>query len=136
MLSGIVPVPGPALGPFCLLVQVRRWSMLDSLASAYGKTARAKGVRESAVIFVPALRNACLAVVTVAGDLAVGLINGAVIVETVFGWPGVGKLMIDSILQRDFTVVLAAIMVSAMAIFLMNLLIDIAYSVLDPRIRY
>ena len=93
-------------------------------------------MRESSVIFVHALRNACLAVVTVAGDLAVGLINGAVIVETVFGWPGVGKLMIDSVIQRDFPVVQAAILVTASAIFLMNIIIDLLYVALDPRIRH
>jgi peptide/nickel transport system permease protein len=63
------------------------------------------------------------------------MLNGAVIVETIFGFPGVGKLMIDSILQRDFNVILAAIMVTALAIFIMNLLIDIVYSLLDPRLR-
>ncbi len=77
-----------------------------------------------------------LPVITVIGDQAAGILNGAVVVETIFGFPGIGKLMIDSILQRDFTVVLAAIMVTAVAIFLMNLLIDILYAVLDPRIRY
>jgi peptide/nickel transport system permease protein len=77
-----------------------------------------------------------LPVVTVIGDQAAGMLNGAVVVETIFGFPGVGKLMIDSILQRDFAVVLAAIMVTALAIFLMNLLIDLLYAVLDPRIRY
>lgn len=135
-LYWIMPVTVLALRPFGLLVQVMRGSMLDALASAYVKTARAKGVRESAVIFVHALRNACLAVVTVAGDLAVGLINGAVIVETVFGWPGVGKLMIDSVIQRDFPVVQAAILVTASAIFLMNIIIDLLYVALDPRIRH
>ncbi|MFT5446031.1 MAG: peptide/nickel transport system permease protein [Gammaproteobacteria bacterium] len=135
-LYWIMPVTVLALRPFGLLVQVMRGSMLDALASAYVKTARAKGVRESAVIFIHALRNACLAVVTVAGDLAVGLINGAVIVETVFGWPGVGKLMIDSVIQRDFPVVQAAILVTASAIFLMNIIIDLLYVALDPRIRH
>jgi peptide/nickel transport system permease protein len=132
----IMPVTVLALRPFGLLVQVVRGAMLDALASAYVKTARAKGVNERTVIFVHALRNACLAVVTVAGDLAVGLINGAVIVETVFGWPGVGKLMIDSVIQRDFAVVQASIMVTAAAIFLMNVLIDLLYVALDPRIRH
>ena len=131
-----MPVTVLALRPFGLLVQVVRGAMLDALASAYVKTARAKGVGESTVIFVHALRNACLAVVTVAGDLAVGLINGAVIVETVFGWPGVGKLMIDAVIQRDFSVVQASIMVTATAIFLMNVLIDLLYVALDPRIRH
>jgi peptide/nickel transport system permease protein len=77
-----------------------------------------------------------LPVITVIGDQAASLLNGAVVVETIFGFPGVGKLMIDSILQRDFNVVLAAILVTALAIFLMNLLIDIAYALLDPRIRH
>jgi peptide/nickel transport system permease protein len=135
-LFWIMPVTVLALRPFGLLVQVVRGAMLDALASAYVKTARAKGVGESTVIFVHALRNACLAVVTVAGDLAVGLINGAVIVETVFGWPGVGKLMIDAVIQRDFAVVQAAIAVTATAIFLMNILIDLLYVALDPRIRH
>ncbi len=76
-----------------------------------------------------------LPVITVIGDQAASLLNGAVIIETIFGFPGVGKLMIDSILQRDFNVVLAAILVTALAIFLMNLLIDLAYALLDPRIR-
>jgi peptide/nickel transport system permease protein len=135
-LFWIMPVTVLALRPFGLLVQVMRGAMLDALASAYVKTARAKGVNERTVIFVHALRNACLAVVTVAGDLAVGLINGAVIVETVFGWPGVGKLMIDAVVQRDFAVVQASIMVTAAAIFLMNVLIDLLYVALDPRIRH
>ncbi len=135
-LYWIMPVTVLALRPFGLLVQVVRGAMLDALASAYVKTARAKGVGESSVIYVHALRNACLPVVTVAGDIAVGMINGAVIVETVFGWPGVGKLMIDAVIQRDFAVVQASIMVTAAAIFFMNILIDLLYVALDPRIRH
>ncbi|MGO7565092.1 ABC transporter permease subunit, partial [Rhizobium johnstonii] len=72
----------------------------------------------------------------ITGSMAAAILNGAVVVETVFGFTGIGKLMIDSILLRDFAVVLAVIMVSALAIFIMNLLIDIAYALLDPRIRY
>ena len=68
--------------------------------------------------------------------MTVGLINGAVIVETVFGWPGVGKLMIDSVIQRDFPTVQATVMVTATAIFLMNIVIDLLYVALDPRIRH
>ncbi len=132
----ILPIGVLMLRPFGLMVQVVRASMMGALSSAYVKTARAKGVGEPAVIFVHALRNACLSIVTVAGDLAVGLINGAVIVETVFGWPGVGKLMIDSVIQRDFPTVQAIIMVTATAIFLMNVLIDLLYVALDPRIRH
>ena len=77
-----------------------------------------------------------LPVITVAGDQAAAIANGAVIVETIFGWPGVGKLMIDSILQRDFNVVQAAIIITALVILTMNILIDVAYAALDPRIRH
>ncbi len=132
----VMPIAVLFIRPFGLILQVVRGSMISTLSSAYVKTARAKGVKNKAIIFVHALRNAMLPVITVIGDQAAGLLNGAVVVETIFGFPGVGKLMIDSILQRDFTVILAAIMVTAFAIFLMNLLIDILYAVLDPRIRY
>jgi peptide/nickel transport system permease protein len=132
----ILPVAVLFIRPFGLILQVVRGAMISTLSSAYVKTARAKGVKNRPIIFVHALRNALLPVITVIGDQAAGLLNGAVVVETIFGFPGVGKLMIDSILQRDFTVVLAAIMVTAAAIFVMNLLIDILYAVLDPRIRH
>ncbi|OCX67275.1 ABC transporter permease [Thioclava sp. SK-1] len=132
----ILPIGVLFIRPFGLILQVVRGSMISALGSAYVKTARAKGVTPKKTIFVHALRNAMLPVITVIGDQAAALLNGAVIVETIFGFPGVGKLMIDSILQRDFSVVLAAIMVTALAIFLMNILIDLAYAALDPRIRY
>ncbi|RJL18484.1 ABC transporter permease [Paracoccus siganidrum] len=132
----ILPIGVLFIRPFGLIVQVVRGSMINALSSAYVKTARAKGVRTRPIIFVHALRNAMLPVITVIGDQAAALLNGAVVIETIFGFPGVGKLMIDSILQRDFNVVLAAIMITAIAIFIMNLLIDLAYALLDPRIRY
>lgn len=132
----VMPVAVLFIRPFGLILQVVRGSMITALSSAYVKTARAKGVRNRPIIFVHALRNAMLPVITVIGDQAAAILNGAVVVETIFGFPGIGKLMIDSILQRDFAVILAAIMVTAVAIFLMNLIIDILYAVLDPRIRY
>lgn len=131
----ILPISVLFIRPFGLILQIVRGSMINALGSPYVKTARAKGVRNRPVIFVHTLRNAMLPVITVIGDQAAALLNGAVVVETIFGFPGVGKLMIDSILQRDFNVILAAIMVTAIAIFLMNILIDIAYALLDPRIR-
>ncbi|MFN4206897.1 MAG: ABC transporter permease [Agrobacterium albertimagni] len=131
----ILPISVLFVRPFGIIVQVVRGSMISALSSAYVKTARAKGVKSTPIIFIHALRNAMLPVITVIGDQAASLLNGAVIIETIFGFPGVGKLMIDSILQRDFNVVLAAILVTALAIFLMNLLIDLAYALLDPRIR-
>ena len=131
----ILPIAVLFIRPFGLILQVVRGSMIAALSSDYVKTARAKGVKNRAIIFMHALRNAMLPVITVIGDQAAGMLNGAVVVETIFGFPGVGKLMIDSILQRDFTVVLASIMITATAIFVMNLLIDLAYAALDPRIR-
>ncbi|HMQ40151.1 MAG TPA: ABC transporter permease [Paracoccus sp. (in: a-proteobacteria)] len=131
----ILPVAVLFIRPFGLILQVVRGSMITALGSPYVKTARAKGVKNRRIIFVHTLRNAMLPVITVIGDQAAALLNGAVVVETIFGFPGVGKLMIDSILQRDFNVILAAIMVTAIAIFIMNILIDIAYALLDPRIR-
>ena len=100
------------------------------------ETARAKGVCKRTIVFVHALRNAMLPVMTVAGDQAAGMINGAVIVEMIFGFPGIGKLMIDSISNREFVIVQAAVIVVAVTIFLMNFLIDLAYVALDPRIRH
>ena len=132
----VLPISVLFIRPFGLIVQVVRGSMISTLSSAYVKTARAKGVRTKSIIFVHALRNAMLPVITVIGDQAASLLNGAVVIETIFGFPGVGKLMIDSILQRDFTVVLASIIVTALAIFVMNLLIDLTYAALDPRIRH
>ncbi len=132
----IMPVTVLLIRPFGLLVQVARGSMLSVFSSAFVKTARAKGVKERSVIFVHALRNAMLPVITVAGDQAAGILNGAVIVETIFGWPGVGKLMIDSIFNRDFAILQTSILVTAIAIFTVNIAIDIAYAFLDPRIRH
>lgn len=132
----ILPVAVLFIRPFGLILQVVRGSMINALSSSYVKTARAKGVGNRSIIFVHALRNAMLPIITVIGDQSAALLNGAVIVESIFGFPGIGKVMIDSILQRDFTVILAAIMVTAVAIFIMNVLIDILYAVLDPRIRY
>lgn len=115
--------------------QVTRGSMIATLASPFVKAARAKGMQEERVIFVHALRNSLIAAITIAGDQTRGLVNGAVIVETVFGWPGVGKLMIDAITQRDFAVLQAAVLVTAVAIFFLNIVVDICYALLDPRIR-
>lgn len=135
-LHWVLPIAILFIRPFGLIVQVVRSSMINALSSPYVKTAKAKGVKARAIIFVHALRNALLPVITVIGDQAAGMLNGAVIVETIFGFPGVGKLMIDSILQRDFAVVIASVVVTAIAIFVMNLLIDLLYALLDPRIRY
>jgi peptide/nickel transport system permease protein len=115
--------------------QVVRGSMISSLASPYVKAAKAKGIPDKRILFVHALRNSVIAAVTVAGDQTRGLINGAVIVETVFGWPGIGKLMIDAISQRDFAVLQASVLATAAGIFLLNIILDLIYTFLDPRIE-
>ena len=110
--------------------------MIAALSSAYVKTARAKGVRKRSMIFVHALRNAMLPVITVAGDQAAGMINGAVIVETIFGFPGIGKLMIDCDHLARLRRGPGRVLVTAIAIFALNIGIDLAYAMLDPRIRH
>lgn len=131
----VLPIATLMMRPTGILVQVVRGAMINALSSPYAKTARAKGIPESAIIFQHGLRNAALPIITVTGDQLAGLVNGAVVVETVFGWPGIGKLMIDSILQRDYMVLQACVLVTAAAIFLLNIIIDTLYAAIDPRIR-
>ncbi len=133
--SWILPIATLMMRPFGALVQVVRGAMVSALSEPYIKLARSKGASQKRVITRHALRNAAAPAITVAGDLTVGLVNGAVVVETIFGWPGIGKLMIDSILQRDFAVLQAAVLLTAIAIFVLNILIDLAYALLDPRVR-
>jgi peptide/nickel transport system permease protein len=131
----VLPIATLLMRPFGALVQVVRGAMVSALSEPYIKLARSKGASQARVVTRHALRNAAAPALTVAGDLTVGLINGAVVVETIFGWPGIGKLMIDSILQRDFAVLQAAVLLTAIAIFVLNILIDLAYALLDPRVR-
>ena len=132
----VLPICVLVLRPFGMLVQVVRASMIGALTSPYIRTARIKGMSERRIIFVHALRNALLPSVTVAGDQMVGMINGLVIIESIFGFPGIGKLMIDAVLSRDFPVVQASIFVTAIVIFILFILIDLIYVALDPRIRH
>jgi peptide/nickel transport system permease protein len=131
----VLPVGTLLLRPFGVLVQIVRGAMVSSLSEPYIKLARSKGAGELRVVTRHALRNAAAPALTVAGDLAVGLVNGAVVVETIFGWPGIGKLMIDSILQRDFAVLQATVLLTAVTIFALNILIDLCYALLDARVR-
>lgn len=133
--SWILPIAVLLMRPFGVLVQIVRGAMVSSLSEPYIKLARSKGASEVRVVGRHALRNAAAPALTVAGDLAVGLINGAVVVESIFGWPGIGKLMIDSILQRDFAVLQAAVLLTAVSIFALNILIDLGYALLDARVR-
>jgi peptide/nickel transport system permease protein len=131
----ILPVGVLVLSPVGLLSQVVRTSMLGCLNAPYVKTAMSKGASGRRVIFVHALRNALLPLMTVAGVQATALINGAVVVETIFGFPGIGNLMIDSVRNRDFELTITCIIVAAIAVYVMNTIIDILYMRLDPRVR-
>lgn len=131
----ILPVGVLVLSPLGLLSQVVRTSMISCLNAPYVKTAMSKGASGRRVIFVHALRNALLPLMTVAGVQATALINGAVVVETIFGFPGIGNLMIDSVRNRDFELTIACIIVAAIAVYVMNTIIDILYMRLDPRVR-
>jgi len=131
----VLPVVTIMARPFGLLTQVVRGAMVDAMAAPYIATGRSKGLPERRVVFVHALRNAWLPIVTVAGDLAVSLVNGAIVVESVFGIPGVGRLLIDAVYQRDFAIVQAVIIVTGTTIILLNLAIDLLYARINPRIR-
>ena len=115
--------------------RLSRASMLEVLGSDYVRTARSKGLSERRVVYKHALRNAVLPVVTIAGMQFGYLIAGAVLVETVFSWPGMGRLMFDGILRRDYPLIMGILIFSSTLVIIANLVTDILYSVLDPRIR-
>ena len=131
-------MPAVALGWVFAAAHMRltRSSMLEVLGSEYVKLARLKGLPEALVISKHAFKNALIPVLTLAGVNLVIMVNTAVIVETVFAWPGVGRLLFEGIAFRDFPVVQASILLGGTMIVLVNLLVDILYAVIDPRIRY
>lgn len=114
--------------------RLTRSNMLDVLSEDYVRTARSKGLTRTAVVYKHALLNAAIPLVTVLGIYLGRLLGGAVIVETVFAWPGLGRYMVDAIVQRDLWVVQGTILVFAMSVLLVNLLVDVLYGFLDPRI--
>ena len=131
-------MPAIALGWVFAAAHMRltRSSMLEVLGSEYVKLARLKGLPEALVISKHAFKNALIPVLTLAGVNLVIMVNVAVIVETVFAWPGVGRLLFEGIAFRDFPVVQASILLGGTMIVIVNLLVDILYAVIDPRIRY
>jgi len=131
-------LPALALGitSAALVMRQMRSALLEVLALDYIRTARAKGLAQRAVVLGHALRNAMLPVITVMG-LEIGRIfAGAVVIETLFGIPGMGRLMVQAVFQRDFTVVQGGVLVMAIAVLAVNFVTDLLYAVLDPRIRY
>jgi peptide/nickel transport system permease protein len=132
----ILPAIALALRPMGRISQVVRSAMLDEMSKQYMVTARAKGLKERTVVFSHALKNAFIPVVTLGGDEAAALLNGAVVIETLFGWPGVGILLIQAIERRDLPLIEAAVLTIAVMIVTVNLLVDLTYALLDPRVRY
>ncbi len=119
-----------------LVTRQTRSGMLEVLAQDYVRTARAKGLREARVVWVHALRNALLAVVTVIGLLVGRLLAGSVVIETIFAIPGMGRLLVSAIGARDIATVQAVVLIIALSVVVANLVTDLAYGVLDPRIRF
>jgi peptide/nickel transport system permease protein len=133
-----VVMPAFALGWYFAAAHMRltRSSMLEVLGSEYVKLARLKGLRESLVIGKHAFKNALIPVLTLAGINLVIMVNVAVVVETVFAWPGVGRLLFEGISFRDFPVVQATVLIGGGMIVIVNFFVDVLYAVIDPRIRY
>ncbi|MDQ7859842.1 MAG: ABC transporter permease [Armatimonadota bacterium] len=119
-----------------IIARMTRSSMLEVLRSDYIRTARAKGAPERTVVNRHALRNALIPVITVVGLQMGTLLSGAVLTESVFAWPGIGRLMVEGILTRDYPVVQAAVLLVALAFVFVNLLVDLLYALVDPRIHY
>ncbi len=131
----VLPTVTLAAASLTIIARLTRSTMLDVLGQDFVRTARAKGVRESFVVVRHALRNALIPTVTVVGVQAGYLLGGAVLTETVFAWPGVGTLMVQGILARDFPLVQGCVLVIALGFVLVNLAVDVLYATLDPRIR-
>jgi peptide/nickel transport system permease protein len=131
----ILPAVTLALIPAALLARFTRAALLETLTDDYVRTARAKGLAGWVVVAKHALRTASIPLVTAFGTSLGGLIAGAVIIETVFAWPGMGSLSVQAILQRDYPVIQAVVLYAGLAFAVVNLVVDLSYAVIDPRIR-
>lgn len=133
-----VVLPAVTLAAFVVafIARMTRATMLETLSQDYTTTARAKGLTERTVVLRHALRNALIPIVTVVGLQFGLLLGGAVLTETVFAWPGLGRLIVDSILARDYPMIQGAILIFGLLYILVNLAVDLAYAFIDPRIRY
>jgi peptide/nickel transport system permease protein len=131
-------LPGIALGfaYIALIARITRATMLEVLSQDYIRMARAKGLGQRNILFLHALKNAAIPIVTVIGIGVALLIGGAVVTESVFAIPGLGRLTLDAILRRDYPVIQGIVLMFSFVYVLVNLVIDIAYTMLDPRIRY
>lgn len=132
----LLPVIALALPQIAYIARLTRASMIDVLASAYIRTARAQGLGTFAIIRYHALKPAMMPVISYMGPAIAAVLTGSVVVEQIFGIPGVGQFFVNGALNRDYTLVLGIVIVYAALIVLMNLLVDILYGVIDPRVRY
>jgi dipeptide transport system permease protein len=130
-------LPSIALGtiPLAIIARQTRSAMLEILGEDYVRTARAKGLSPFRVVGVHALRNALIPIVTTIGLQVSTLIAGAILTETIFSWPGIGKWMVDSIFKRDYVAVQSGLLLIALIVMVVNLLVDLLYAVVNPRIR-
>ena len=132
----LLPVTVMTFSGLTGLTRFMRSSMLEVLKEDYTRTARAKGLSEKVVIYKHALRNALLPIITLSGGLLSSLVSGAVIIETIFSWPGIGRVGYDAIIQRDYNISMAIMLMGAILLLIGFLLVDIAYVLVDPRIKY
>lgn len=131
----IMPIIALSVGPIASVARLTRSSLLDVIGNDYLDFVRSKGMREWKVVIKHGLRNALIPVITILGSQLSALIGGSVVVETVFAWPGIGTLIVTSAQQRDFPVVVFGVLVIAASVTFVNLLVDLSYGLLDPRIR-
>lgn len=131
----IMPMVATGLRESAVLMRMLRSSLLDVMHADYIRTAYSKGLRERTVVIGHALKNALVPVITTSGIIVAGLLGGLVITESIFSIPGFGRLIVDSIFQRDYVTVQGAILVSALLVVVVNLLVDILYAFIDPRIK-
>jgi dipeptide transport system permease protein len=130
-------LPAVALGtiPLAVIARMTRSSMLEVLGEDYMRTARAKGLGRIRIIYVHGLRNALVPVITVIGLMAGTIVTGAVLTETIFSWPGIGRWLVESVLSRDYPVIQSGILLIATVVILVNLFVDVAYAWANPRLR-
>ncbi|MBP9958124.1 MAG: ABC transporter permease [Synergistaceae bacterium] len=132
----ILPVIALGIRPAALIARLTRSCMLEVLNQDYIRTARAKGVSERMVVVKHALKNAMIPVVTIIGTQVSELLSGAVLTETIFAWPGIGRLAVEALINRDFPMIRGTVIVMAVTFLIANLLVDISYAFIDPRVRY
>ncbi len=132
----ILPITTLALPQIAIITRLTRGSMIEALRSNHVRTARAYGLSTASVVVRHALRSAILPVVSYAGPAAAALLTGSVVVETIFGIPGIGRYFVQAALNRDYTLVMGTVIVIAIFIIIFNLVVDLLYAVIDPRVRY